>query len=227
MSIVNMNPFRKKGRSTIERFEGFYIPEPNSGCWLWTGALFGSGYGAFKRQHAHRFSWEMHYGPIPEGLLACHKCDVRCCVNPEHLFIGTYSDNANDMVRKGRGNPARGERARTARLTEEQVEAIRLDPRRLRIIGEEYGVDRSYIWKIKRAWHWKHSHAENPEEATRRTRGYAFQAHGETHSKAKLTEKEVLAIRQDERPSRVLGRLYGVSHHTILSIRNRTIWKHL
>lgn len=225
--LISLKPHRAKGRSLEERFLAFAFPEPNSGCWLWTGALYGSGYGAFNRQHAHRFSWEMHYGPIPEGLLACHKCDVRCCVNPEHLFIGTYADNSQDMVRKGRDNPPRGEKQNKARLTEEQVQAIRLDPRRLKIIGEDYGVDRSYVWKIKRGWHWNHSHEDNPEEATRRVRGQAFKLHGESHAKAKLTEADVLAIRNDIRPSRLLGKLYGVSHRNILAIRNRKTWKYL
>ena len=76
-------------------------------CWLWTGSLAGGGYGQIvdddqKRDMVHRVSWRLHFGPIPDGLHACHKCDVRNCVNPEHLFLGTRKDNSQDMLAKGR-----------------------------------------------------------------------------------------------------------------------------
>jgi len=82
---------------------------PESGCWVWMGAVhkhYGHGkyrdHGA-KAYFVHRLSWECYKGPIPERMFVLHKCDVSCCVNPDHLFLGTQSDNAKDMWLKGRG----------------------------------------------------------------------------------------------------------------------------
>lgn len=79
----------------------------SKGCWIWTAAASGVGdYGYFwsgsAMVRAHRFSWELHNGPIPEGLKVLHACDVPLCVNPSHLFLGTMQDNSDDMVQKGR-----------------------------------------------------------------------------------------------------------------------------
>lgn len=113
MSSPEPNPRAKTGpvpQPTLLRFERMYIPEPNSGCWLWTGG--GSRYGVFtmssraKRSArsvpAHRLSHELFNGPIPRGLIVRHKCDTPFCVNPDHLEVGTQQDNMNDMVARGR-----------------------------------------------------------------------------------------------------------------------------
>jgi hypothetical protein len=98
-------------------------------CWNWSNCIIGHGYGGFKINRkiirAHRFSWLLYFGEIPIRMLVCHKCDNPKCVNPEHLFLGTNKDNTNDMIQKGRGNKAKGEKQGFSKLTEEQVINIR------------------------------------------------------------------------------------------------------
>lgn len=88
------------------KIEAYSIPEPNSGCWLWTGSCNRDGYGRLTHSHrtvdAHRLSWLAHRGPIPDGLWVLHACDVPSCVNPDHLWLGTNSDNQRDCTTKGR-----------------------------------------------------------------------------------------------------------------------------
>lgn len=96
-----------------ERFEAKFYVTP--GCWIWTKGRYHDGYGQFavsaheRSVRAHRVSYELYVGPIPEDLHVLHRCDVRACVNPEHLFLGTRVDNMQDMIQKGRHySPGRG-----------------------------------------------------------------------------------------------------------------------
>lgn len=144
-------------------FMDFVSPEPNSGCWLWTGGLISTGYGKMrhkgKMQRAHRVSYELHRGPIPTGMKVCHRCDVPTCVNPDHLFLGTDMDNAQDREAKGRGNQPKGERNRWAKLTAKQVGEIRAkkaEGQTARRIGLEYGISHRTVLDICHCKKWKH-----------------------------------------------------------------------
>ena len=78
---------------------------PSTGCWIWTKALTLEGYGAFRFRHenyAHRISYELFVGEIPVGAIICHHCDVKCCVNPEHLYAGSYLSNMVDALKRGK-----------------------------------------------------------------------------------------------------------------------------
>ena len=99
---------RWPNRSIRERFEEKFSPVPFSGCWLWTARVNECGYGTFGLSTtvpsvlAHRMAWTLYVDKIPEGMLVCHRCDVPCCVNPNHLFLGSNKDNVHDAMAKGR-----------------------------------------------------------------------------------------------------------------------------
>lgn len=141
--------FRVNDDKHLERFMSFVSPEPNSGCWLWAGDSVNERYGRFQVDHrndrrlAHRASWEMHCGAIPDGLFVCHRCDNPFCVNPEHLFLGSPADNSADMVSKRRTR-------RGAALTPDQVNEIRLHPETP--VGDfvkQFGVRRCVVWGVR------------------------------------------------------------------------------
>jgi hypothetical protein len=154
--------------STLERrFHEKVHREPMTGCWLWGGALTPKGYGQIrgdgplhKRLGAHAVSWELHVGPIAPGLFVCHKCDVRWCVNPEHLFVGTVQDNVDDMWTKGRARPVFGEAASQAAFTDDDVRGIvarRLRGDAVRDIAEDAGVTIGTVYHILSGRTWRHA----------------------------------------------------------------------
>ena len=144
----------------LARFEEKYIPEPNSGCWLWmaAGGRYYGRLGWGKRWltiAAHRAAWELFRGPIPEGMKVLHKCDVTWCVNPDHLFLGTQRDNVYDCMAKGRRAHLTGERHGRAKVTREQVEEIRNSPLASRKIAPLYGLGPTQIKRIRKGEHWR------------------------------------------------------------------------
>jgi hypothetical protein len=156
------------GRDYRERF--WSKVEPASGCWNWVGPSKGGGYGQFSYQvgwgrtrqvTAHRFAWEMAYGPIPDGLLVCHACDNRKCVRLTHLWLGTDLDNARDKMDKGRDNLASrkwSSQPRTGvKISFDDAEAIRFRASRgesKQVLASEYGVSHSLVSLIVHGKRW-------------------------------------------------------------------------
>ena len=148
-----------------DRFSAKVIPEPNSGCWLWSGAVNSSGYGSFlmagKTSKAHRTSYRFYVGPIPNGLHVLHRCDNRICVNPDHLFVGTRFDNMRDMVRKKRLRGASltkqfGEANGSSVLTSDDVLNIRASATTSTLLAAKYSVSDSLISLIRSRKIWTH-----------------------------------------------------------------------
>lgn len=159
------------------------VRSSKDGCWEWSGSLDNHGYGkigiAGRTPRVHRFSYELHYGKITGGLFVCHRCDNPKCVRPDHLFLGTNTDNMRDAFAKGRLRPPtppprvladftpiassnlqwRGDRNPNATLSERAaIEVLR----RVRAgesamsLADEFGVSSSLISKIKRGRVWAH-----------------------------------------------------------------------
>ncbi|WP_456705604.1 HNH endonuclease [Bradyrhizobium sp. USDA 4452] len=127
------------------------VAKSKDGCWVWTGATAGIGYGQIQMwpgvKRAHRVSYEHFVGPIPKGRLLRHTCDNKLCINPDHLIPGTKADNGRDSVERGQFRP-------NNKLTPEQVTAIRADHRAASTIAKEYGVVPSTITRIKDRTRW-------------------------------------------------------------------------
>lgn len=151
----------KRSLSLAERLEFYSIPEPNSGCMLWSGGLFrGTGYGRMSwhgRVHlVHRLSWRAHRGEIPKGLFVCHKCDVPSCINPDHLWLGTHAENMADRNKKGRASRMKGEASPQAKITESTAISIRSDRRPAAIVAAQHGLARDTVYHIRSGITWKH-----------------------------------------------------------------------
>lgn len=147
--------------SLEDRFWEKVLPEPNSGCWLWDSC--GSTYGRLRlpkpsknKIAAHRLSWQIHNGDIPKNMCVCHKCDNPCCVNPDHLFLGTQAGNMADMARKKRTPDRRGENAGNSKLTKEDALDIRESNLPCRGLMSIYGISDTQVYNIKNRRQWNH-----------------------------------------------------------------------
>lgn len=145
---------------SLDLLEGRSTPEPNTGCWLWTGALTSAGYGHCRVEghyvYAHQLACEAAHGARPVGAVVLHRCDTPACCNPRHVRWGSHAENMADMAQKRRSNRPAGGGNPNVRLTAAQVEEIRR-----RSVNEsgpelarEFGVHRYTVWQIANGRRW-------------------------------------------------------------------------
>lgn len=202
--------------------------EPSeSGCLLWRSTQ-SRGYGQMslrgKNRSAHRISYRITFGPIPDGKLVLHSCHTPLCVRPDHLKVGSHQENMRD--RKECGNYATGEDHPCAKLTESQVEEMRwaydgdaTTPQ----LADEYDIDVRQVWQVITGNSWPHAGGPTTNESKR--------ARGENAPTARLTAKQVREIRgrydADDVTCVDLAEEYPVCSETIRQIVQRETWTHV
>lgn len=155
-----MDDLTKEELAELRKKLAKWVRKPSCGCWLWTGAVRDSRntYGVTrvkgKSTFAHRASYRAHVGPIPSGMFVCHVCDVKRCINPEHLYLGTPQQNIVDAWEKGLMCVNRG----GAKLNEKQVQMLRKDvsggmPHAT--AAKKYGIQKNSVWKACARYTWK------------------------------------------------------------------------
>lgn len=164
MPIAAEMPVDKKTGRFLPVFASFWDRVHKTDyCWLWTGPVDEKGYGLHTRGdvtfRSHRFAYSECKGPIPTGMLAFHKCDNPPCCNPDHLFLGTYADNAHDRDKKGRQRAPRGEDHVNAKLKNAdvlEISSLLSDGVSSREIENRFGISQSCVSLIKLKRTWRH-----------------------------------------------------------------------
>jgi DNA-binding CsgD family transcriptional regulator len=244
MRISRVGDVRKR---FFERFE--VVP---SGCWIWMGTKIKMGryfYGAIAGEidgvrysnkgvkiGAHRASWILHNGPIPEGnghhgTVVMHKCDNPLCVNPDHLMLGTQQDNVQDMNAKSRGNtrgiiPKTGTEHKNAALTPFHLKYVIESPKTAMEIAKELGVSRHLIDNARMGKTYAGEFSARKLEKHRAERKKALR-HGTTNPISKLTEDQVRYIRSSDKTTYVIAEEFGVSQPTIANARRKATYKNV
>ena len=223
-----MFPYSKYDPPEVRFWAKVYKPSNPDDCWIWVAGKTGSGYGVltinYKAILVHRFSYELHCGPIPEGRFVCHHCDVPACVNPAHLFLGTPKDNTHDMIAKGRAVHVTrpmpgGEDHPNARLTWKQIDEMRTlfatGTYSKAQLAMKYGVTKSNIGEILHWRTWRKDDSPPPEYP----------------GKTKLAKDDVRTIRAEYASGNVFQReladRFGVTPSLISQIVNRKRWAHI
>jgi hypothetical protein len=146
------------GYGVMFRHEFWKKVKKTSSCWLWTGSKTRLGYGTCwdgeMSRRAHRLSWELEHGPIPDGVDVLHSCDNRACVNPRHLHLGNHRDNMKEMVARGRSAKKNGTLNGRSKLTWDDVRQIRRlyrwrsKDRNTHALAKMFGVGQHTIHRI-------------------------------------------------------------------------------
>ncbi len=210
-------------KSDIVRFKTKFTKKSFRKCWDWEAGIDNRGYGKFfangKGAIAHRIAYLLYHKVDPFPKLVCHHCDNKKCVNPHHLFLGTYQDNKDDCVKKGR--QASGDR-----------NGVRLHPECLKRGNDHW--TRKHPEKVPRGnKHFLHTH---PEFAARGINSGRYThpettARGERNGSTKLTSQQVIEIREQYSSNKFtcqqLAKIYKVSGSLISAITKRKIWVHI
>jgi hypothetical protein len=156
-------------KAVINRFHEGYEPITETGCWIWIKSTDKDGYGYITvnkvSERAHRMSYRIHKGEIPQGMCVCHTCDTPECVNPDHLFLATNQENTADKVRKGRQSRqgpkggVTGENNPNAKLTKDDVVFILDNYSKKKgvrkMLAEKFGVNPNTIHSIWKGNSWR------------------------------------------------------------------------
>jgi predicted XRE-type DNA-binding protein len=216
----------------IERFES-QINKIENGCWLWTGEIASHGGGILRignnqQLSAYRLSYEIYTGEIPGDLCVCHSCDIRACVNPQHLWLGTQQENIQDALQKGRMNN-RGENNARSKLQEDQVIEIitlyKTGNYSQQQLGDMFGVAHTIISGIITGKNWKHL---DIDRSFRKGRGSSGDKngtrlhpetvkHGEDHPSTKISDYIVAEIKNlsPQYSQREIAKMFGVSQSQV------------
>lgn len=219
--------------TTRERFDAKWKENAETGCWEWTGASIGKGYGQFqvrphKCKNAHRWAWRLYKGDLPDAENVLHKCDNPKCVNHEHLFLGSKRVNALDMKSKGRH--LFGERNSQSKLTEEQVleiHELRRKGMSTRALAERFKISTATIPKILRGDKWEHVY-------TKLYGAPPSPRYQKVDRRRSLSKDDVMSLHVDSAngmTKAALGRKYGVTaphvRHILEGRKWRDVWERL
>lgn len=199
-----------------------------NGCWIWQGSLSKWGYGDVrigpvgqkKHVNVHKAAWLYFKGKVPQGLFVCHRCDVRSCCNPDHLFLGTAKQNQHDMISKGRDKQLRGSECPWSKINEEVVlKILELCKKGLNCaeIGKQLNICKKQISDIKRGRRWGHVGDRSGIAKIK-------------PNKIILDEDKVRKIKRrfaEGARIRTISLEYGINETTIADIKHGRTWKHV
>jgi len=227
---------------TLEQRLWSKVTKSDDGCWNWTAAKDKRGYGRLNLGQkkgiilAHRLSWILAFGDIPDGICVLHACDNPSCQRPDHLFLGTIADNIADMDAKGRrvtvSNPSYapkvwGSKHHRATITESDVVEIRRlysEGETVSALTKTYGMSRGNMQRLLRGKNWKHVPGV-PE-----IRDFRHLVQGSANVHSRLSPEQVQEIRRrcaNGDDKKAMAKDFGVCYQSILDIHNRRTWKHI